>query len=252
LAWYKASGETSALDSAARAARWLIDVQEADGAWERFTYGTIKTAYHSRVAWPLAAYGSLAEDEDSLRASERFVEWALSCADPETGWVSRMDFNDENHKAQRSITHTLAYTYRGLLECAMITGRQDVIELVDIAAENLVTKFEQNENLSGFLDSKWNNVENFVCLTGNCQLAIILMKLYQINNNDRYLKSTRRLLDFVKSYHTLGSSSDGIRGGVSGSVPIWGGYIRFGYPNWAAKFFIDALMLLHRVTDQSR
>ena len=35
--------------------------------------------------------------------------------------------------------------------------------------------------------------------------------------------------------------SAGIRGGVAGSAPIGGAYIPFAFPNWAAKFFIDAL-----------
>ena len=32
------------------------------------------------------------------------------------------------------------------------------------------------------------------------------------------------------------------RGGIKGSHPIWGGYDPFRYPNWAAKFFVDALL----------
>ena len=34
-----------------------------------------------------------------------------------------------------------------------------------------------------------------------------------------------------------------VRGAVAGSYPIWGGYIRFGFPNWAAKFLADAIMM---------
>ncbi len=34
-----------------------------------------------------------------------------------------------------------------------------------------------------------------------------------------------------------------MRGGIAGSAPIWGDYSRFEYPNWAAKFFADALMM---------
>jgi len=36
---------------------------------------------------------------------------------------------------------------------------------------------------------------------------------------------------------------DEVRGGIAGSWPIWGAYSRFEFPNWAAKFFADALML---------
>lgn len=57
-------------------------------------------------------------------------------------------------------------------------------------------------------------------------------------------------MGFVKQYHSLDSSNDGIRGGISGSAPLWGSYIRFGYPNWAAKFFIDAMLLLGQTKKQ--
>ncbi|MGF1595582.1 MAG: hypothetical protein ACFCVK_01410 [Acidimicrobiales bacterium] len=35
-----------------------------------------------------------------------------------------------------------------------------------------------------------------------------------------------------------------IRGAIKGSHPIWGRYAPLGYPNWATKFFLDALLLL--------
>ena len=31
-------------------------------------------------------------------------------------------------------------------------------------------------------------------------------------------------------------------GSIPGSYPIWEKYLYFRYPNWAAKFFIDALL----------
>lgn len=252
VAWYNLTRDKRALESLDRACKWLVEVQEDDGSWKRFTYGTIATAYHTRVAWPLAMYGKLVGDDKSLRSADRFIEWVLRGANSESGWVAKMDFADENHESNRSITHTLAYTYRGLLEYAMITGRQDITDLVGVASGNMIDRFEQHDYLSGIMDSNWNNREPFTCLTGNCQLSIIWLKLYQLNNDTRFLKSATKLLDVVKRYHSLTSSSAGIRGGISGSAPIWGQYIKYGYPNWAVKFFIDALILLNRVTGQLR
>ena len=40
-----------------------------------------------------------------------------------------------------------------------------------------------------------------------------------------------------------GPADEAARGGIAGSSPIWGDYSRFEYPNWAAKFFADALMM---------
>ncbi len=52
----------------------------------------------------------------------------------------------------------------------------------------------------------------------------------------------------VKSKQDLTNSNPGIKGAIAGSFPLWGNYMTFVYPNWASKFFIDALMLLDSLT----
>ena len=52
-----------------------------------------------------------------------------------------------------------------------------------------------------------------------------------------------RLNRQVMHCQDLHSNHPGIRGAVPGSWPIEGPYIQWGYPNWAAKFLADALML---------
>ena len=39
------------------------------------------------------------------------------------------------------------------------------------------------------------------------------------------------------------AADEGVRGGTPGSHPLKGGYMKNRYPNWAGKFFMDALML---------
>ena len=34
-----------------------------------------------------------------------------------------------------------------------------------------------------------------------------------------------------------------IRGGIKGSQPVWGRYAPMSFPNWATKFFVDAMWL---------
>ena len=57
-----------------------------------------------------------------------------------------------------------------------------------------------------------------------------------------------RLLSFVCRTHEISPDAEtaiaeGTHGGIKGSHPVWGGYDPFRYPNWAAKFFADALMM---------
>ncbi len=50
-------------------------------------------------------------------------------------------------------------------------------------------------------------------------------------------------LAYLKTTQRLDHTDAAVRGGIAGSAPIWGDYSRFEYPNWAAKFFADALMM---------
>ena len=38
------------------------------------------------------------------------------------------------------------------------------------------------------------------------------------------------------------TEDDDVRGAIAGSYPIWGRYAPLTFPNWATKFFIDALI----------
>jgi hypothetical protein len=69
------------------------------------------------------------------------------------------------------------------------------------------------------------------------------MKLYQLTGDERLYKTALKNIEQVKSTQSLTSRNGGIRGAIAGSYPVWGGYIHYGYPNWATKFFADALML---------
>jgi hypothetical protein len=45
----------------------------------------------------------------------------------------------------------------------------------------------------------------------------------------------------------LRTSNLNVRGAIAGSYPIYGRYERLKYPNWATKFFVDALLMLAEV-----
>ena len=51
-----------------------------------------------------------------------------------------------------------------------------------------------------------------------------------------------RALEHALSTQHLDGADPGMRGGVPGSFPIWGGYGTYEYLNWAAKFLADALL----------
>jgi hypothetical protein len=50
-------------------------------------------------------------------------------------------------------------------------------------------------------------------------------------------------VNFLKPLQRLDSDSADINGALPGSFPFFGEYMTAGYPNWATKYLLDALML---------
>jgi hypothetical protein len=65
----------------------------------------------------------------------------------------------------------------------------------------------------------------------------------QITGAAEWREAARKALSYLKREQHLNDADDVVRGAIAGSAPIWGAYSRFEFPNWAAKFFADALMM---------
>ncbi len=258
LGWcalYGQTGQQRFLDAAVRAADWLLSIQDGDGKWSRYAFQGIPHTYHTRVAWSLLEVYRHTGSTKYRDAAEKNVTWALTQAQ-ENGWFLHTGFSRD----QMPLTHTIAYTLRGLLESSfhLAEGWQGrIMTAVRRAVENVMVMYQlhlgdghrsQGAVLPAALDAKWESRDRYTCLVGNAQFSILMLKLFQLNNDVRFLNAARRLIDFVKARQSLGSRNLGIRGGLPGSYPIWGKYIPYGYPNWAAKFFVDALLLMERNT----
>lgn len=256
LGWtalYRYNRDDKYLQAARFAADWLTDIQHDEGRWVKHTFNDVSHAYHSRVAWPMLEVFDLTRTPRYRHAAERNVRWVLSLAN-QNGWFSQMGFTAE----EMPVTHTIAYTLRGLLECAQRLDGEIVDEIwtaVEKACERILMRYERRkrdprgmpEYLPGTLGPDWASRDRWSCLTGDAQLAIVFIKLFCRNGDPRYLNAALKLIDQVKATQSLKAVNRGVRGAVAGSYPIWGTYTRFGYPNWAAKFLADAIMLAARV-----
>ena len=251
IAWYNETGDDTVLQALIKSADWLLDIQEPEGYWQKHTYGLVQPTNYTRVAWPLALLGDICSEKKYKESALRYLEWLLTKTDDETGWIDNMGFYKEDHETRRSLTHTMAYAYRGLLECALLFDRADMIEIVKKASSQIIEKYMSSAFLSGVYNFEWKGLENYSCLTGNCQLSIIWLKLFKYFNDESFLNAAIKAMEQVKSYQRLDFSNSGIKGAIAGSRPVWGGYITKAYPNWAAKFFIDALLLIEQIDADS-
>lgn len=241
LAAWRETGEARFRDAAARAANWLVAAQDTDGAWRRFASPfaahTINT-YNARVAYALALAGRDLGEDRYADAASRNVVWALTQMHP-NGWLDNNDLEDN----ARPLTHTIAYATRGVLEVGRLTANDAFVDAACRTAHAAAQTQRADGAIPGRLDAQWQPAARWSCVTGNAQLAIIWLKLSGITGDAAWRLAAERANRFNLSVQNLAAADPGVRGGIPGSHPRNGGYMRNRYPNWAAKFFMDALLL---------
>lgn len=248
---FRRFNDTRSLDSARKAGDWLIRHQDADGKWTAFEFKNVPHVYNTRVTWSLLLLADASGDNRYREAAIRNLEWVLA-QEVQRGWFKYMSFTS----GAEPFTHTIAYTLEGLMECAALVDeplRARCLAPVFRATDALIAKYRLDQpgdtlTLPGTLDADWNSSQRYVCLTGNAQFAMIWQTLYAQTGNPAYLAAAERVLRVVMARHAVQHPSPAIAGAVAGSSPCWGGYLGFWYPNWAAKFFADALMRHLRVS----
>lgn len=228
--------------AAERAGNWLVDVQSRSGAWERYTLNDRPHVYHSRVAWALLELFTICEREEYLSAAVRNLEWGLK-HQQENGWFSKNTFSEE----RKALTHTIAYATRGFIESGIILDEGRYFHAARKTADRLLAAQNDNGSLPGRFGRNWEPDAYFTCLSANAQVAIIWLRLFELTSDDKYVLAANRAVNFLKKTQDVSSRVDGIRGGIRSSHPIYRGYIKLFYSNWAMKFFIDLLLGLTKL-----
>jgi folate-dependent phosphoribosylglycinamide formyltransferase PurN len=106
---------------------------------------------------------------------------------------------------------------------------------------------ELSRFLPGLVGGDWRGRSRYACLTGNCQMALIWFRLHGLSRNMRLVNAALKAIDLVKLAQPMRNPNPGLFGGIPGSDPVHGSYIAGAVPNWAAKYFIDALLEKQRV-----
>ncbi len=249
-AWHRATGDDATLRAARRAADWLVEAQDADGAWRKHLYGSGKTyTYMAHAGCWVAEFGAHLGDERYLDAARRHLDWVLTHVDDETGWIEDCGF-EGSPPSRGAVTHTLAYTIWGVLTMSRILGHERGFSVARRAARAVARRVGISKWLPGRLDANWKGAARYACLTGNAQMALIWLELHRLEGDPALVSAAFTLIDLVKRTQLMRSSEPGLRGGVAGSDPLWGRYMHLAVPNWAAKFYIDALLAKRRTLAQ--
>jgi len=251
LGWcllYERTQNEKYLEAACKGGDFLADTQENDGRWIQNTHCGART-YHARIDWALLRLFKLTGEIIYLNTAEKNLIWVLSQQN-RNGWFENCGFEDN-----MPIMHVIAYTMRGLLECQSMNI--DSINKLEILQKLTKPTKEINEfinkqpvrNTPGLIptsfQNNWLTQDNHSCLTGNAQYAIYLYRLSQISNDSLYGEYADIIVSALKRTQkiSVNKNEQNINGAIAGSYPINSGYCASSFPNWATKFFADAIMM---------
>lgn len=241
MALYRHGGDETSFKAAVRGSNWLAEGVGDDGLWPTGDYQAIKTpSYYTHVVWPMLEVWKDSGEEKVKAAGVRFLD-AIIARRKENGVFTGWGFKDSGS----AFTHTIAYTIRGFLESArLLDDYQAYGEPTEKSLDALIKNAElRGGAMSGALDEDMKPTGKYVCLTGNAQIAICLLLLDQQEADLRLVNTAAKLTDFVCKVQHKTLVPSGMQG-VAGSYPLWGSYMIMRYPNWAAKYHCDALLML--------
>ena len=238
IAGYSQLGQNECLEAAVRAGHWLLQQQDDDGCWRKYEHNNVPHVYNTRATWALLSTGLLAGESGLVAAACRNLDWALQQQTP-SGWFMNNAFIPE----RAPFTHTIAYAIRGFLESGVLLDDERYLQAAARAGQGMAGVQRRNGWLPGTCGDEWVPRAGYSCLTGVAQMSINWTRLAQVTGDEVYREHARAGLAYLKTTQKLDHADEIVRGGIAGSSPIWGDYSRFEYPNWAAKFFADALLM---------
>jgi hypothetical protein len=244
LAIFERTQDERYLQAARRAGDYLAGIQEADGTWQRDTHCGART-YHARTDWGLLKLARLAGEDRYAEAARRNLRWVMR-QQQDNGWFRNCGFHDDD-----PITHVIDYTLIGVLESALIEPAafdRSPLELVRPGLDAVcgIVDGPGVRGIAGMIpasfDAQWHSRDRSSCLTGNAQLAYTLLRADGLAPSPRYVAAAGKLIGALKHTQALDGAPASVRGALAGSYPMHAGYFPDGFPNWAAKFFADALL----------
>lgn len=237
--------------AALRAGDWLIECM-GDKPW--FEGGVSAEAQHGNLSYNSMVSWGLAELGDAL-GEQRFSDAALRSARHyatqlnERAWLTCAGFSDAD--SSFPLTHTLGYSIQGFIEVGRLCRDEALLQtgkrILDAAAAVID---ERTGFLPGRVRPDWQGGADWACLTGSAQFAYSYLRLALMGRGEPvYLQRAASLIDFVVATQQDESRvRPELAYGVRGSYPFRvKGYQPATMPNWAAKFLVDAELLLDEI-----
>ena len=234
--WPEHSTErASCLRALERAAQWLLDELDENGAWPNWAYvpGFVPS-YYTRAVWGMLEANKLLKNKAIEIGMRRAMHYYQNRFEENTT-VRDWGF----WPGKPAFTHTIAYTLEGFLESALLLQQPEIVDKTRAVLDRLIDVCARDGRTAGWYDRQWKGNHRFICCTGNAQLSILCHRFWEITGEPRYRAAHQAFLFEILDYQSR-SWLTGLRGAFPGSAPVWGPYLPFRYPNWGVKFFLDS------------
>ncbi len=243
---YKVTHRSDFKDACIKAANFLCDVQEPDGNWLQHSFRNQAHTYHTRVAWGLLKVAEISDESRFVKHARLHLDWAAK-NQRENGWFTQNELQAPDYPYP--LTHTISYAIEGFLESGILLQDEKFCRVARRGAEPVLRYYLAHHFLPASFTSDWTSPNNYSCVTGSAQLAHVWLQLGKYYADEAFFRGAKELIASIKTQQNLQTSDVNRYGGMKGSAPIYGdlfslsGYCRLAYPNWAAKFWVDALLL---------
>jgi hypothetical protein len=222
------------------AAHFLIGDLNEEGLFAtngNYVRSDVIKVYNVLCAWAIYRFGQLTGSIKYCESAVNAVRAVLRFQ-KDNGWFAENCLTDSH----QPLTHTIGYATQGILEVGIAAEREDFVSASERTWRSVIPNILDNGFLAGRFDALWHPKVSWSCLTGSAQLAVVGYRLCQLRSNSVYGEASDRLVNFLKALQRIETRISGIDGAIAGSFPITGEYMACGYPNWATKYFLDALM----------
>lgn len=190
----------------ARAAEWLVRVQDRDGVWRKYPSpfaGPGERAYDTHVAWGMLEAARVLRDSAVYDAALRNIRASLRYQHL-NGFVGSCCLSDPT----RPLTHTIGYFLRGVLEGYFASHEPALLDGAMRLGLRLRDAVSADGFLAGRIDRSFRASVSWSCLTGSAQIAHCLLQLFELTGDDSFFVVGSRLNRFVAStVHLDGESA---------------------------------------------
>ena len=250
MAAFEDTLDSKYLEAASQAGSWLVTSADDQGLWTRNEHMDTPHVYNSRTAWAALV---LAQRVDNPRLTEicrANLDWAIDCQN-DNGFFRENAFV----RGAAPYTHNISYAVCGLQESGWLLGEDRYVEAARRCSDAVRPLMRKDGFIPGAIDPQGSTVAWYSCLTGQCQFSVAWSRQHEHTSEPALREAAERSLTYVLGKHRISAGEPGVSGGLAGSFPIWGRYAPFSFPNWAAKFLVDATLAVsacdHRPVTES-